>query len=197
VIKNQVAAFKKTEAELLKNLSTGSGRAEAKAEVDDSAVAKLAEEMKALPSRVAERLTEGGDFFRRRRMRRFHPMMLEEIVHGAFDPGDPVSILMAASLVRDELPWLYELAMEVYRAVQAGDREGVEREMTRLRRLAERLLRGPYLEVLGFASKESHMFAMEFPMMLERMLMRTFEARELRPSESRLRKDRTASNTAG
>lgn len=180
-----------------KNLSTGSAKAEAKAEVDDSAFAKLAEEMKALPSRVAERLTEGGDFFRRRRMRRFHPMMLEEFVHGAFDPGDPVSILLAASLVRDEIPWLYEVAMEVYRAVKAGDREGMEREMARLRRLSERVFRGPFMEELGFASKESHLFAMEFPRMLEHILIRTLEAKEIRPGKTRSRKDLTASNTAG
>ena len=28
---------------------------------------------------------------------------------------------MAASIVRDDAPWLYELAMEVYRAVKLGD----------------------------------------------------------------------------
>jgi hypothetical protein len=60
--------------------------------------------MKALPSRVAERLAESGDPFRRRRMRRFHPMMFEEMMHMAGDPGDPVAILMAASFVRDDCP---------------------------------------------------------------------------------------------
>ena len=194
-LKVKVLAFKKTETELLKNLSAGSAKAEAKAEADDSPVAKLAEEMKALPSRVAERLMEGGDFSRRRRMRRFHPMMLEELVHGAFDPGDPVAILLAASLVRDDIPWLYELAMEVYRAVKAGDRGGIEREMVRLRRLSERILRGPFMEEFGFGNKESHMFAMEFPRMLEHMLIRTLEASEPRPVKAGSRKELRASNT--
>jgi len=56
VVKTQVAAFKATEAMLLKKLASGSAKPKTKEEVDETAVAKLAEEMKALPSRVAERL---------------------------------------------------------------------------------------------------------------------------------------------
>jgi hypothetical protein len=178
VVRNQVVAFKTTEADLLKKLSSGSVKLEKKEEVDESAVAKLAEEMKALPSRVAERLAESGDPFRRRRMRRLHPMMFEELMHMADAPGDPVAILMAASVVRDDMPWLYELAMEVYRAVKAENNEAIEREMRRLRRFSEVLMHGPFLEEFGFGSKESHMFAMEFPRVLEHILMRTLNMRK-------------------
>lgn len=178
VVKSQVAAFKTTEAGLLKKLSSGTGKAEAKEEVDESAVAKLAEEMKALPSRVAERLAESGDPFRRRRIRRFHPMMFEEFMHMSGEPGDPVAILMAASVVKDDMPWLYELAMEVYRAVKAENVETIEREMKRLRRFSEGIMRGPFMEEFGFGSKESHVLAMEFPRMLEHILMRTLDARK-------------------
>ena len=107
VVKSQVGAFKTAEAALLKKLSPGEGKAETKHEVDESAIAKLAEEMKALPSRVAERLAESGDPLRRRRMRRLHPMMLEDLMHMSGAPGDPVAILMAASIVREDMPWLY------------------------------------------------------------------------------------------
>lgn len=182
VVKSQVAAFKTTEAALLKKLSSGTGKAETKEEVDESAVAKLAEEMKALPSRVAERLAESGDPFRRRRMRRFHPMMFEELMHMSGEPGDPVAILMVASVVKDDMPWLYELAMEVYRAVKAENVEAIEREMKRLRRFSEVMMRGPLMEEFGFGGKESHMLAMEFPRMLEHILMRTLETRKAHSS---------------
>jgi hypothetical protein len=178
VVKSQVIAFKTAETGLLKKLSSGTAKAEAKEEVDESAVAKLAEEMKALPSRVAERLIESGDPWRRRRIRRFHPMMFEELMHMTGEPGDPVAILMAASMVRDEMPWLYELAIEVYRAVKSENAESIEREVTRLRRFSEAMLRGPFMEEFGPGSKESHMMAMEFPRMLEHMLMRTLEMRK-------------------
>ena len=52
------------------------------------------------------------------------------------ESGDPVAILMAASVVRDEMPWLYELAMEAYGAVKAGDVESIEREMKRISRFS-------------------------------------------------------------
>jgi len=39
-------------------------------------------------------------------------------------------------------------------------------------------MRGPFMEEFGFVSKESHMFAMEFPRMLEHVLMRTLDMRK-------------------
>lgn len=181
VVKAQVAAFKATEAALLEKLSSGSVKPKKKEEVEESAVAKLAEEMKALPSRVAERLAESGDPLRRRRLRRFHPMMFEDLLHMSGEPGDPVAILMAASLVRDDMPWLYELSMEVYRAAKDGDADAIEREIKRLRRFSELMMRGPFMEELGFGGKDAHIFAMEFPRMLEHTLRRTLEGRPTRP----------------
>ncbi len=67
VVKDQVAAFKTTEAVILKSLAVGSGKKELKEDVQESSVAKLVEEMKALPSRVAERIAESGDPIRRRK----------------------------------------------------------------------------------------------------------------------------------
>lgn len=178
VVKNQIVTFKATEAALLQKLTTGSSKTAKKEDADESAVAKLAEEMKALPSRVAERLAEAGDPIRRQRMRRFHPMMFEELMHMSGDSADPVAILMAASFVRDDAPWLYELAMEVYRAAKSGDTEAVEQEMARLRRFSELTMRGPFMEEFGFGGKESHILFREFPRMLEHVLMRTLEEKK-------------------
>ena len=94
------------------------------------------------------------------------------------DPSDPVGILMAASFVREDAPWLYELAMEVYRAVKSGDAAAIEQEMARLQRFSKMMMRGPFMEEFGFGGKESHMFFMEFPRMLEHMLMRTLEEKK-------------------
>jgi hypothetical protein len=178
VVKDQVAAFKTAEAGILETLASGRTKG-TKEEAEESPVAKLVEEMKALPSRVAERLAESGDNpFRRRRMRRFHPMMFEEMMHMSGDPTDPVGILMAASLVRDDAPWLYELAMEAYRAVNSGDPAAIEREMLRLERFSDFAMRGPFMEEFGLGGKESHMFLMEFPRMLQHMLQRRVEEKK-------------------
>jgi len=187
VVKIQVAAFKTAEATILKSLASGDVGKETDDEAEGSSVAKLVEEMKALPSRVTERLLESGDPFRRRRMRRFHPMMFEEMMHLSEEPGDPVAILMAASMIRDDVPWIYELAMEVYRAVKSGDASEIEREMKRLERFTEYTMHGPFMEEFGLGGKESHMFLMEFPRMLQRTLARL---KEKKP-HSRRRTSRT------
>jgi hypothetical protein len=105
--------------------------------------------------------------------------MFEELMHMTGGPGDPVAILIAASVIRDDMPWLYELAMEVYRAVKAENVEAIEREMKRLRRFSELMMRGPFMEEFGFGSKDSRMLAMEFPRMLEHVLMSTLEMRKV------------------
>lgn len=185
VVKSQVNAFKAAEAALLKKLELGGPKKLPKDEAEESAVAKLSEEMKSLPSRVAERLAEVGEPYRRRRMRRCHPMMMDELMHMSGEPGDPVGILMAASLIRDEIPWLYELAMEVYRTVKDGNVENIENEMRRIRRLSEFALRGPFMEEFGLGNKENHMLMMEFPRVLERSLMRAIEMKTTQPQPSR------------
>jgi hypothetical protein len=172
VVKVQVAAFKKSEAEILKRITASEGK-KGKEATGESPVAKLVEEIKALPSRVVERLAESGEPARRRRMRRFSPMMLEEMLHMSGDPSDPIGILMAASFIRDDAPWLYELAMEVYRTVKSEDAAAIQREMKRLQRFSEFMMHGPFMEEFGSEGKDAYMFCREFPGMLEHMLSRT------------------------
>ena len=78
----------------------------------------------------------------------------------------------------EAMPWLYELAMEVYRAVKSGNAEAIEGETKRLRHFSEVMMHGPFMEELGFGSRESHMFAMELPRMLEHMLRRTLQTKK-------------------
>jgi hypothetical protein len=138
--------------------------------------------MSEIPAQVAQRIAEDGDPIRRRRLRRFHPMMMEEMIHMTGDEEDPIGILIMASMVRDELPWLYEIAVDAYRAVKSGTPSEVEREIGRLRRISKFVMGGPFMEEFGMGSKETHMFLMEFPHMLERLLSRQAESD---PSRSR------------
>ena len=177
VVRTQVKAFKAAEASIVEVLGGVGGKKPVVADSDENSVAKLVEEMKTLPARIAERLSDEADPMRRRRMRRFLPMMVDELMHMFGEPGDPVAILMAASVVRDDMPWLYELAMEAYRAVKTGDVKSIEREVQRLRRFSEGMMRGPFMEEFGFGrSPEHHMMAMDFPRMLEHSLRRMLEA---------------------
>ena len=100
------------------------------------------------------------------------------------DSEDPIGLLFAASMVRDEMPWFYEVALEAYRAIKSGDSESAEREIRRLRRIPEMLMQGSFMEEMG--SKEMHMLMMEFPGMFDRMARRYLEkkARQAKPRKS-------------
>ncbi|MFM9904862.1 MAG: toll/interleukin-1 receptor domain-containing protein [Pyrinomonadaceae bacterium] len=166
VVDERVKAFKQTEAELLEEM----GSVESNENSEANSIAKLAEDMKTLPSRVAERLSESGDPYRRRKMRRFHPMMFEEMLHSSGNSSDPVSVLMAASMVRDDLPWLYELAMECYRALKSGKIEEMQRERDRLRKFSNSKRFMMFMEEFGYRDEETHMMSREFPHILEHAL---------------------------
>ncbi|WP_140637359.1 toll/interleukin-1 receptor domain-containing protein [Methylibium rhizosphaerae] len=121
------------------------------------------------------RLDEGlvdADFRSRRRRRPMHPMMLDDMSRMISEEGDdPIALLMFGSMVRDDLPWLYELVVEVYREVRSGDAKAAQRALDRLRRMTKMLHRGPFMEEFA-GSKESHMMIMELPRMLDHLLHR-------------------------
>jgi hypothetical protein len=112
----------------------------------------------------------------RRLRRRFHPMMFEEMMDISGEAGDPIGILLAASMVREDMPWFYEIALEAYHAVKAGDTESAEKMVQCLNRLNKFMMHGPFMEEFG--SKETHMFMMEFPSILDHMLRRCIETKK-------------------
>jgi hypothetical protein len=187
VVESQVAALKATEAEILKSLASREGK-KGKDAAEENPVAKLVEEMKALPSRVAEHLAETGESYKRRRMRRVDPMMIAHMMDIAAEHNDPFGILMAASAIRDEVPWLYELIMEVYRTVQSGDATVVEHELKKLHQSSEYWEHSPFMEELGIGGRDARMYTREIPRMLESFLHRTLQVKKARPRQ-RLRID--------
>ena len=98
---------------------------------DDSNVAKLFEEVKAmvreLPQRADGRLRNPA--FSRLQERRYHlrryqlyPIMFEEFLfHPALNDSRHAGWLLLISAARDDFPWLYELGMDIHRAIKVGD----------------------------------------------------------------------------
>lgn len=121
-------------------------------------------------ARLEESLTD-SEFRPRRRRRLLHPMIFEEISSVMSEEGDePVALLMLAGAVRDELPWLYELVVEVARDIKAGNSGAARRAVDRLQRATKLLRRGPFMEELG--GKDVHHLAMELPRILDHALAR-------------------------
>lgn len=190
VVKTQVAAFKFTEASVLKKLASKTPKEQIIEDVDVTALVKLAEEMKALPSRVAERVEEGIDPIKRRRLRRIHPLMIDEILQMSGDSRDPVAILMVASLIRDDMPWIYELALDVYRAIKIGNTETIEIEIERFQRFVKLTMQGPFMD------KESFMLMKDFSIMFENIEKRFLNKKLQTHNQGRTFKSRQGSKTA-
>jgi hypothetical protein len=133
----------------------------------DAASAKLFEEIKVmfqdLPSRI-ESVTE----HRRFRGRRFHPGMLEEFVMMSTrgEPDIGLASLIMTSMFRDEVPWLYAMAVELYRASLADDRAATRRAYRNFVRAVDSVERGSLLELMGPPRKDLYMLIHELSRML-------------------------------
>lgn len=152
-VRRQVQAFRSTVSSMLEERKKKPQTAARRD--DETSVAKFFEEIKVLvrdvPERVAGEL--GTDLrARRKKSRRFHPLMLIEDLmhHPAFRESKDqrgVAILIAFSLVRDDLPWLYELGVELFRALARGDHDAVVRIQRTLKQLREMFHTGPMMEM--------------------------------------------------
>lgn len=171
-VRRQVKAFLADIDPLLKQRAQAGTEPE---EMDATAAAKLFEEVKVmfrdLPTRVEGHLREHG---MTRRRGRFHPMILEEIIHVArAEGGENLGAvwLFIASFLRDEIPWLSESAFQLHRAYQAGDMKQVEaaaaniRDLLRMTRHTRVHMRGPEDD------EETYMLVRHLPEMLEHLAL--------------------------
>ena len=99
----------------------------------------------------------------RRRRSRVHPMMFRELQHMMMEgPDDPVGLLILASLIRDDAPWLYELTVDAYRSTTERVRSSNKRAaFRRLERAVEMTMHGPMIEEWGGDPRAMDMFMHE------------------------------------
>jgi hypothetical protein len=94
-------------------------------------------------------------------------MMFEEMFHAMkLRPHDPLRFLLLASVFREDLPWIYELGVEAYRASLAGKSEKGREAQHRFAMACRMLRRGPFMDMAE--DKETHMQMRELMHFLER-----------------------------
>jgi hypothetical protein len=86
---------------------------------------------------------------------------------------DPISILMIASMLKDDAPWLYELCQDAYRAARTGDPRAMQREAMRIHDL---LRYSPAVEITGADPEAVFFVSQAVDDMVRRMTTRTPEA---------------------
>lgn len=162
VVVAQVESFRKAYSEML----TKQGHEKEKPKkVDNSSVAKLFEEIKVmyqdLPGRIEGRLDREPKS--RRKRFRFHPEMLAEAMHMGHPRQSPfLGLLMLLGQYKDRIPWLYDLAQEIYVADVSGDTDQVQKLAVALQNAVESVHRNPMYEEL-YETKEYYVLFRELP----------------------------------
>ncbi|MBI3583770.1 MAG: toll/interleukin-1 receptor domain-containing protein [Nitrospinae bacterium] len=122
LVKTLVENFKKKISEIIAKNSKAATEVKKKEDVAETSVAKLFEEVKImfedLPSRIERRVDPE---FGRRKMR-FYPMMMEELLHMGKGVNSHIPILMALSIFKNDLPWIYEIGNETLKLIRSKNR---------------------------------------------------------------------------
>lgn len=105
----------------------------------------------------------------RSRWRRLHPMMIHELSRMLGSKrGDPIGLLIIASIFREEAPWMYELGVEAYHVARDGAPEEAIAARRRFLKAVDLVRRGPFgPDELGFDSKIIHMMIRDLDHVLE------------------------------
>lgn len=146
IVRQQVQYFRTKIPELLRKRSEKAK--EGKKEKDEEAsVAKLFEEIKVmfndLPMRFDANQTAEATL--RRRRRKVSHEALEEIMFRGRSIGPHVGFIMILSLVREELPWLYDLGNELVRTARGGNAGEFKDQLMTFHEVAELTFRSPFM----------------------------------------------------
>ena len=135
---------------------------------------RLSDKMESTNKRISERMESTN-----RTRRRFNPMLYKRMMYmSEMDRGEPIMILIFASLVRDDAPWLYEVAMEAYRALTSGTQKAIEQVKRSVQMLCKSPVSNSFFHELRMVdNEEMHMLVTEGPRVLERMFMRCLARR--------------------
>lgn len=165
--------------ERVKQLVSAKGVVKDVPETDETSVAKLFEEVKVmvrdLPARVDDRVrtvAKRGSF---KRMRHLHPMMFEELLfHPALRKaphGAATAWLLFLSALKDDLPWLYEIGLELYRALRNGDLKSISEAKTEFILVMDFATHGPFFhEMMRPEDEEIFFMIRHLPEMVDRFI---------------------------
>jgi hypothetical protein len=165
VIQIQVRAFKQEATTILEKLDNKGNEQEGDLE-DDTSVAKLFEEVKVMFQELPTRIEKRVDPSRRRKYGRLHPKMIHELLYLSKEFGDSsVGLLVAVSYLREQAPWMYEIGVEAYRAIQDGDTKKIEKAYNNFRAAIE--VTRHFSRYDKFEDEETYFMMREIPMLME------------------------------
>jgi len=128
---------------------------------------------------IEPELMERDYSYKRKKFRRFHPRMLDEMLMVSRDEGGaPLQLLILAGLYREDFPWMAEILTEAYREIRDCDVGTAEKTLHRVRRMMKEMTHSKMFYELSGGSKELMMLADELPMYLDMALHRMVPERK-------------------
>lgn len=175
LVKQLVDSFVAKAAEITEKYKNKTVATDSNEKEDENSVAKLFEEVKimfdSLPSRIENRLDPES----KRRRRKFHPLMFEEIIHFGIVNEDPnIGFLMFLGLYKEDFPWFYEVGMETYRGLKTTKSAAEKEKLIRNLERAIEMLGHPMMREFYGESKESYYLLKESRHMMHRFLDRFY-----------------------
>lgn len=177
-IKFQVEKFKLKISEILKKIGDSEPKtSESKTDVSVSEIenssAKLFEEIKImfqdLPSRIDRNSRSEG----KRRKHKFHPMMLDELVH--MSPNPAIGIKIALSMYKDKMPWIYDEGIALINKMSSKSHVANEKLFMEFEELLMMSVRNPFVEEMMMDGDDDFTLFRELPRIIlrnvERFLM--------------------------
>jgi len=117
-IKFQVGKFKNSISKILAEDNGTKSKVPQPIANNDNTSAKLFEEIKVmfkdLPARIEGNIQPE---YRKHKSRKFHPMMIDELMHSS--KGGKTGILIGLGMLRDSMPWLYDIGIETLRTIDS------------------------------------------------------------------------------
>jgi hypothetical protein len=174
---------------LSKVLAKAPKKASAESGAEDQNVAKLFEEVKAMVRELPERVDSKFQQISRRApnkaMRQMHPKMLEEMLFVGIGPdgrGDRIAaaLLLILSLAKDDIPWLHEAGMAIYRAMTRDDRPLVKAAHKQFQIIMDLTVHGPWRRSFLRDDEDSFMLSHYLPELIERAVERYMASTPIR-----------------
>jgi hypothetical protein len=173
-IKFQVGKFKKAIEPILNGLNAGepgaaSERASKQVSDIENSSAKLFEEIKIMFQDLPSRIEKSNTSEPRRRRRRIHPGMVEELV--LFTKDARLGVRIALSFYRDKFPWVYDEGLSLLLKLEAAKNIAQRHKIVGdFEELLIGSLRNPLTEQL-IEEKDDFILMSELP----RLILRTVE----------------------
>jgi len=175
-IKFQVGKFKQSITDILNKLDTPTkkdGGTKSSADVRDieNSSAKLFEEIKIMFQDLPSRIERANPTESRKRRRRIHPGMLEEMIHMTKD--GKLGIRIALSFYREKMPWVYDEGILLLNKIEGSKTPAtIKRHLHEFEELLMVSTRNPMMEEFLMEDKEDFFLLMELPKVILRSLER-------------------------